>query len=246
MLRPADEIIFYASLLLVLCVVTYAVRRPTNEPKVLAPPKDSTRSGDAHMSAALLKEVERILQAGTQRGLAVCVYYRGRELACVVGGIGRTDGCSTWKPLEDDSLWMSYSVAKGVSAATLLSIADCGLCSYHDPVSKHWPAFGQSQKQHMTIAEAVSHRGGMVGLRLFGGGSALGQLWAYARGGGTRAWRDGLHFIETYAPEWLAGRYSSYHFVSFSWIIGGDCNETSWQCQNCLSVAAGWQGWSRR
>ena len=35
------------------------------------------------------------------------------------------------------------------------------------------------------------------------------------------AWRAGLAFIENYRPEWTPGTSALYHYVSFSWIIGG-------------------------
>jgi len=97
---------------------------------------------------------------------------------------------------------MSYSVVKGVSAATLLALHDQGKFSYDDHVSHYWPEFGANGKSSMTIAEAISHRGGMVGARIMGGGSIIGQVWSYLWGGAEEAWGAGLRFIEDYTPEW--------------------------------------------
>ena len=46
------------------------------------------------------------------------------------------------------------------------------------------------------------------------------HILALARGWQS-AWQSGLRFIENYTPEWAPGTSAQYHYVSFSWIIGG-------------------------
>ncbi len=65
----------------------------------------------------------------TQVGMSVCVYYQGRQVANVCGGVYQSleDG-SSWAPVTPATLFMAYSVVKGVAATALLTCVDAGGC----------------------------------------------------------------------------------------------------------------------
>jgi hypothetical protein len=161
-------------------------------------------------------------------GTSVCVYLRGRLVLHVLAGVFRYSselsaaGC--WRPVDEHTLFMSYSVAKGVTAMALLSLVDRGLVTYQDRVVDWWPEFGIAGgrgKLEMTVGDAVSHRGGLGSLLPFSLGVLLGCLRGHWAGDWRVAWAAGEQFVESMCPEFEVGMYARYHYVSFSWIMGG-------------------------
>eukprot|EP00960_Hanusia_phi_P069234 767039-Hanusia_phi.AAC.2 len=182
--------------------------------------EDRTRKGISRRGLEdVIKHVMgQQIRRGSQVGMSVSVFLEGEELASVCGGVYRPVGArSSWKPVTKDTIFMSYSVCKGVSATALLTCVDRDECKFEQRVSEIWPAFSQGGKDDVIISDAVSHRSGMPGMSfpvvlVHSLSSLLG--WR-------RAWKEGLRFVEAYIPEWQPGKFASYHFVSFSWIIGG-------------------------
>jgi CubicO group peptidase (beta-lactamase class C family) len=188
-----------------------------------APFKDGDKTvHPKQLSEAIQKVMRAQLQAGTQVGMQVSVYYKGRQVANVCGGVYRSmsEGGDTWKAVDPSTLFMSYSVCKGVAAAGLMTCVDRGECKYDDRVSEKWSAFAQGDKAAVTIADAVSHRAGMPGITMRFLPVVAAHVAAAARGWKS-AWCAGTAFIENYRPEWTPGTGALYHYVSFSWIIGG-------------------------
>jgi len=66
-----------------------------------------------------------------------------------------------WKPVQHDTLFMGFSVVKGVTATCLMSCVDESELAYDQPISSVWPAFAGGGKQEITVADAVSHRAGL-------------------------------------------------------------------------------------
>ena len=61
--------------------------------------------------------------------MSVCVYYKGRQIANVCGGVYQplVNG-EQWMPVTPSTLFMAYSVVKGVVATALLTCVDGGMC----------------------------------------------------------------------------------------------------------------------
>ena len=160
-------------------------------------------------------------------GTSVCVYLRGRLILYVLGGVYRSSTTAlseegSWRPVDEHTLFMSYSVSKGVTAMVLLSLVDKGLVSYDERVVELWPEFGEAAgKKNITIGDAVSHRAGLGSLIPFSLHTLLGCIRGHWVGDWRVAWRAGERFVETIVPEFEVGAYARYHPVSFSWIIGG-------------------------
>ena len=93
---------------------------------------------------------------------------------------------------------------------------------------KVWPEFAAKSndlspsKEKMTIADAISHRGGLVDLGPSGIWACVCSIWAWYRTGSWRAaWDPMVRRIEILEPEWTPGTHAAYHPVSYSWIVGG-------------------------
>ena len=157
---------------LIVALLQAAVIRPPPPHEVLhrAPPRCITshsRMEDAFAAAplrdAVIAAMRRQLASGRQVGIAVAVYHHGQEICHVCGGMFRAAGSGwgrDWSPVDGDTLFMGYSVVKGVAATCLMSCVDRGEVSYQQPVSAVWPAFAARGKSAVTVADAVSHRAG--------------------------------------------------------------------------------------
>lgn len=92
---------------------------------------------EVHTSAisdAVIPLIREQIRSGRQVGMAVSVYFRGREVANICGGVFRSVKDHTgWLPVQPDTIFMPYSTVKGVSASALLTAVDAGQCSYSEP-----------------------------------------------------------------------------------------------------------------
>ncbi len=58
-----------------------------------------------------------------------------------------------------------FSGTKGLTALCMAMLIDRGLLKLEDPVCLHWPEFAAQGKQAVTVAEVLSHRGRLPGVR---------------------------------------------------------------------------------
>lgn len=101
------------------------------------------------------------LLTGQEFGAAFTVYHRGK---CVIDLWGGLADIEEERPWEYDTRIVLFSVSKGLTAMAFQLLAERGLFAWDDPVVKYWPGFGRAQKQDMTIATLLEHRGGLAGL----------------------------------------------------------------------------------
>eukprot|EP00298_Acanthocystis_sp_HF-20_P007978 c17397_g1_i1.p1 GENE.c17397_g1_i1~~c17397_g1_i1.p1 ORF type:complete len:464 (+),score=148.95 c17397_g1_i1:47-1438(+) len=171
--------------------------------------------------------------------IQVCAYLKGKEVINIVGGVMavkrhshnwlsfiQSSSSISWIPITNQTLFMSYSVCKGVSATTLLTLVDKGKVKYENPVSHYWPEFINSktlsksaieQKSLITVQDAISHRGGLITEP-----SLLYILkYVFIKKNWKLFWKFGLSFVEKMESKWKSGTKAEYHKVVWSWIIGG-------------------------
>ena len=152
---------------------------------------------------AVKRELDALIRDGTEVGVSVTVYLEGKELASVVGGVFQPvqtdDGSDGWRPVTEETLFMSYSVVKGVAATALLTCVDAGEVSYSQPVSSIWPDFAEGGKENISVADAVSHRAGVPDV-------PLGAVPEHLTGQGPGdAWELGVMGVEEARPKWTPG-----------------------------------------
>lgn len=148
---------------------------------------------------------ERQFSEGQHIGGAVAVYHRGRSVVDLWGGVADP---ATGRPWETDTMAVSFSTTKGLTATCLHVLADRGLLRYEDPVAKYWPEFAANGKQGITIYHLLTHQAGIPQLP---DGVTLEQLtdWDYMVRG-----------MEGLTPVWEPGTDSGYHAVNFGWLVG--------------------------
>ena len=150
--------------------------------------------------------IERQVSEGRQIGVQVCAYKDGKVVVdAVAGQMGPDDP----RPVQRDSLFLSFSMTKGPSALVLHQLADRGLLDYDAPVAKYWPAFGKNAKQKITVAQAMSHQAGL---------HAMPEPFAPEH---ITDWDAGIRRMEEGVPAYEPGTSTGYHAVTYGWIVGG-------------------------
>jgi len=153
---------------------------------------------------AVADAFEQVLD-GDAGGAAVCVYHRGSKVVDLWGG--RRDPAG--EPWEDDTLAVSFSTTKGVTATALHMCVDRGLVDYDDPVSKHWPAFAQNGKEAITVRHLLCHEAGLYDVASLLQSSE--QLLD---------WDAMVAALERARPAHEPGTANAYHAVTFGYLVG--------------------------
>ena len=91
-------------------------------------------------------------------GAAVAVYWNGRPVVDLWGGMRDRDRGQPW---ETDTRACMLSVAKGISATAMAMAYDRGLVDLDAPVARYWPAFAEAGKEGVTVRTALSHLAGV-------------------------------------------------------------------------------------
>lgn len=161
-----------------------------------------------HTTARYARVRDALTQVGAQHsgGMNVAVYEHGREVANVWCGHGQ-DG---QRRFTDESLVMTASCTKAVTALCALVLADRGELDLDAPVAEYWPEFAANGKKHIPVRWLLSHR---TGLPLFDPGVRM-------TAEGLTDWDKVVTSLARQAPLWEPGRYCGYHAVTFGFLAG--------------------------
>jgi CubicO group peptidase (beta-lactamase class C family) len=113
-----------------------------------------------HPAFARVREVfADSLEAGQDLGGTVAVMVDGEMVVDLTGG---------WRDKQKtepfgDTLVCIYSAGKAVAAALVARGLQSSDHDHETPVADIWPAFGAEGKDDLTVAEVLSHQGGVVG-----------------------------------------------------------------------------------
>ncbi|GBE58997.1 ABC1 family protein, putative [Babesia ovata] len=89
----------------------------------------------------------------------VCVIRNGAvEVDLAHGSMGRYE-C---RPVNSVALFQVSHMMNGLIATAVLNLTTHYDVSLDDPISKHWPEFGQNDKEQVTIREMLNHSSGLV------------------------------------------------------------------------------------
>jgi CubicO group peptidase (beta-lactamase class C family) len=93
-------------------------------------------------------------------GASLAVYRRGKCVVDLWGGYADRDGKRRW---HRDTLINVYSATKGIAAIAIGMLVDEGRLDYAAPVVRYWPEYGAAGKAGTTVAQLLSHQGGLTG-----------------------------------------------------------------------------------
>lgn len=162
---------------------------------------------DSAANRALQSLIEQQVADGRQVGVQVAAYKDGKPVIDAwAGQMGPDDS----RPVGPDSLFLSFSVTKGVTATAIHILADRGLIDYDAPAAKYWPAFGQHGKDRVTVAQVLSHQ---AGLHAMPAGPFKTEY--------ITDWAAGIKRMEDGVPAYEPGTATGYHAVTHGWLAGG-------------------------
>jgi CubicO group peptidase (beta-lactamase class C family) len=152
------------------------------------------------VSAAFVRNL-----AESEVGAACCVYWQGRSVVDIWGGLADRDAGREW---QRDTAALVFSSTKGVTAALVHRLAQDGQLELDAPVARYWPEFGVNGKQAITVRHVLSHRAGVPAVE---GDLTLADVYA---------WHPVCAAIAEQAPIWEPGTAHGYHARTFGWILG--------------------------
>ncbi|MEU1029688.1 serine hydrolase domain-containing protein [Streptomyces mirabilis] len=142
-----------------------------------------------------------------ERGAAVSVYRHGRKVVDLWGGTRDVDGTADSAPWEHGTAHVMHSATKGVGAAVLLMLHECGELDLDAPVGKYWPEFKARGKEHLLVRYVLSHQAGVpvVDVPLTPAEAADPDRTAES--------------IAAQTPLWEPGTDHGYHPHTFGWML---------------------------
>lgn len=148
----------------------------------------------------------RQLPEGGPGGAALCVYLHGEPVLDVWAGTRDRQGT----PWTADTLSLSFSTTKGITATLLHILAARGIVDYDAPVARYWPAFAQNGKAAITVRQLLCHEAGLYAIRDMIDSAERMRDWPYM-----------LERMEQAAPAHEPGSTNGYHGLTFGWLVGG-------------------------
>lgn len=154
-------------------------------------------------------------------GAACTVFVKGQCVVDLWGGAAAKENTKRGRPARDwrkDTLVNVYSCTKAMANLCIMHLVDQSLCSYDDLVARHWPEFGSSGKENVTVQELLSHQVGLCCLE----GEKLSQEtlmeWTRALQNGTP--HQLSQRLAQQAPAWPLGKGAfGYHPLSIGFFV---------------------------
>lgn len=142
---------------------------------------------------------------GRPGGAAVAVYHRGEKVVDLAIGTADERG----RPFETDSLAVSMSTTKGVTATAMHVLLDRGQVEYDAPIARYWPGFARAGKGRITIRQALAHQAGLHEVAPLI--EHFEQLYD---------WETMVDALERAVPVHEPGTDFGYHAFTYGWLIG--------------------------
>jgi CubicO group peptidase (beta-lactamase class C family) len=147
----------------------------------------------------------RNLATGGEVGAAVCVTLDGEPVVDLAGGVADLASGRPWMP---DTLVVTWSCTKGVTAVLAHLLASRGELQLDAPVARYWPQFTQRGKGAISVAMLLNHQAGLPGLRECATAAEVLDFDAM------------VARLEREAPLWQPGTRHGYHSFTYGWLVG--------------------------
>jgi CubicO group peptidase (beta-lactamase class C family) len=138
-------------------------------------------------------------------GAAVSVYHRGKRVVELALGTRNRAGA----PFLPETLCLTFSTTKGVTATLLHVLVDRGIVDLEAPVARYWPEFATNGKARVTVRQVLTHRAGL---------HLTTPLLTSARE--LLDWGTMIRAIERAKPSHTPGADFAYHAFTFGFILG--------------------------
>src|SRR5689334_12816265 len=116
-------------------------------------------------SEQLRERIEPLFRENFSRfgelGAAVSICQNGESILDLHGGFRDRKREQPW---NDETITLVWSATKGIGSACLLHVLRENKIEIARRVSEFWPEFAQNGKTYITLAQLVSHSGGLCAL----------------------------------------------------------------------------------
>lgn len=161
-------------------------------------------SPDTDIQEALQETADEIITAGKDRGLQFAAYHDGRLVASISAGIADP---ATGRAVDQETLFLTFSVTKGIAATVAHRLIEQGVISYDTRIASIWPEFGCEGKERITFRQALEHAAGIPHMPR----ATVETLCD---------WEAMCAAIAGMPPLWEPGSRVQYHALSWGWIVG--------------------------
>lgn len=148
---------------------------------------------------------ERNFEDDLELGAGFAAFVGEEKIVDLFGGY--MDRART-QPWTDQTICPIYSTTKPTAALVIATLVDRGMIDYDAPLAGYWPEFAANGKGGFTVAEVLSHQGGLPGFP----DPVDPNIWL-----DPRATADALAEM---APMWKPGEGSGYHPLTWGYIAG--------------------------
>src|SRR5262245_9852298 len=108
------------------------------------------------------EEFERNFSERGDVGASVCILLDGEEVVNLWGGEADAASGAPWQP---DTITVTMSTTKGVTALCAHILADRGQLDVDKPVAFYWPEFAAMGKGDIPVRMLLSHQAGVPTIR---------------------------------------------------------------------------------
>jgi CubicO group peptidase (beta-lactamase class C family) len=155
--------------------------------------------------AVTQQTIDSLSASGQEAGLQVAAYLQGEPVVNACAGVA---DAVTGRPVEEQTLFNSWSTGKGSTSTVVHVLAERGLLDYDTPIADYWPEFRAHGKEAVTLAHVLTHSAGVPEVRA---GTTLTDL---------ADWEGMCARIADLKPLWEPGTATGYHAVTFGYIVG--------------------------
>jgi CubicO group peptidase (beta-lactamase class C family) len=148
---------------------------------------------------------EANLREGRDVGASCCVYWKGRKVVDLAGGVVAP---GSEEPYTPETLQLVYSTTKGATAIAVNRLIERGDLDLDAPVARYWPEFGQAGKSDIPVRWLLDHRAGLIDVD---GKLTFEEMLA---------WDPVIRALEQTVPLWEPGTAHGYHATTYGWLAG--------------------------
>ena len=148
---------------------------------------------------------EQNFAEGLEQGASFAAWQGDELVVDLRGGFADRAGAIPW---NERTLCPVYSATKPVAALVVARLVERGKLDYDKPVATYWPEYAANGKGSITVAEALSHQGGVPG---------------FPEAIDPKLWLDPPALAAELAklpPMWNRGEGSGYHPLTWGYIAG--------------------------
>jgi CubicO group peptidase (beta-lactamase class C family) len=149
--------------------------------------------------------IDELVASGDEAGLQVAAWHRGELVVDAWSGVADV---RSGRPVDGDTVFVTFSVSKGVTATIAHLLAERGQLDYDAPIADAWPEFAAHGKGAITARHALTHSAGLA------------HLPFDLQPRDLLDWDGMCAILADSTPTWEPGTKTGYHALTFGWLVG--------------------------